>query len=591
MQSYKNQQQADSKSTAIVASQHNKKYGKTITRSDRRKMNMKTQENEKLDFMVRKPEKTTKIVKYGKELKLKYKKGGAHTAYPSLNRVPSNSGTWVRVPVEKEKTKKYRKKYFNRGGKTEFKQKKRGTKQQNKKDTGEEGNDYTNVGINESKVAKTTTTTTTTKKGDQHDRITRSLMKWLHELNLPITYDIARNPHNWRRDLANGYCFSQILALYFPKRLHAHAFSIGSSHKNKNDNWIQLIHFFEKYNVDITMKDASKIMLSYRKYGRDAMIKIHRFLQSRNLVRPFTPEQSTNLKDNNAGDYQAVENNVASTNVPIALPGKKNTNTQSKKQEYLKRGLAKIQAVADTPRGRFDLQGFKGKAIDKQLFRRQLKNIGINLTKNEAVEVYNLYDKDGNGELEYHEFLKGFFSKNFSNVLSSSSSKKTSKKAPAPPSGPPPQLQLQQQQQQSYQYRQQEQNLQQQQQQVYQQQLQWQQQQQQLQWQQQQHHQQQQQRHQQQAYQQQLLQQQQQQYLQQQQQQFGYQQYPQQQQPQFYNQQQSQQSQQYHQSQVPPPPPPPPITYDSALNGSLEFNSTEEPDVLSESFLKPLEFD
>ena len=74
-------------------------------------------------------------------------------------------------------------------------------------------------------------------------------------------------------------------------------------------------------------------------------------------------------------------------------------------------------------------------------------------------------------------------------------------------------------------------------------------------------------------------------------QQFGYQQYPQQQQPQLYNQQQSQQSQQYHQSQVPPPPPPPPITYDNALNGSLEFNSTEEPDVLSESFLKPLEFD
>ena len=54
--------------------------------------------------------------------------------------------------------------------------------------------------------------------------------------------------------------------------------------------------------------------------------------------------------------------------------------------------------------------GFMGRAIDIPLFRRQLKNIGINLTKNEANAVYSLYDKDGNGQLEYREFLKGFFS-------------------------------------------------------------------------------------------------------------------------------------------------------------------------------------
>ena len=85
-------------------------------------------------------------------------------------------------------------------------------------------------------------------------------------------------------------------------------------------------------------------------------------------------------------------------------------NSKSKKNQSLQSGLAKIKAVASTPRGRFDLQGFKGRAIDIPLFRRQLKNIGINLTKNEANAVYSLYDKDGNGQLEYHEFLKGFFS-------------------------------------------------------------------------------------------------------------------------------------------------------------------------------------
>ena len=48
---------------------------------------------------MRRPEKTTKVIKI---------------------RQQRNAGTWVRDQLEKEETQRYRKKYFNRGGKSEF---------------------------------------------------------------------------------------------------------------------------------------------------------------------------------------------------------------------------------------------------------------------------------------------------------------------------------------------------------------------------------------------------------------------------------------------------------------------------------------
>ena len=99
-----------------------------------------------------------------------------------------------KAQLEKEETQQYRKKYFNRGGKSEFidndiDRKHVKGKENTIADTNKDLN-IQNSGVK---------STRTKPKNDPDEEITHSLKKWLRELNLPITYNIAKNPNNWRR--------------------------------------------------------------------------------------------------------------------------------------------------------------------------------------------------------------------------------------------------------------------------------------------------------------------------------------------------------------------------------------------------------
>lgn len=55
-----------------------------------------------------------------------------------------------------------------------------------------------------------------------------------------------------------------------------------------------------------------------------------------------------------------------------------------------------------------DLRGFKGRNLTKKQFRVQCRRcLGVTLTKKEVELVFECFDKDGGGTLEYNEFLLG----------------------------------------------------------------------------------------------------------------------------------------------------------------------------------------
>ena len=55
------------------------------------------------------------------------------------------------------------------------------------------------------------------------------------------------------------------------------------------------------------------------------------------------------------------------------------------------------------------MEGFRGRPIDSDTFYKQIRLLGADITLPEANAVFATYDRDGNGVLEYHEFLRGFY--------------------------------------------------------------------------------------------------------------------------------------------------------------------------------------
>lgn len=45
--------------------------------------------------------------------------------------------------------------------------------------------------------------------------------------------------------------------------------------------------------------------------------------------------------------------------------------------------------------------------IDKSEFRKAIKDFKIDLNDREIVEVFEIFDRDGSGEIDYDEFVRG----------------------------------------------------------------------------------------------------------------------------------------------------------------------------------------
>ena len=60
------------------------------------------------------------------------------------------------------------------------------------------------------------------------------------------------------------------------------------------------------------------------------------------------------------------------------------------------------------PLAGLDLRGFRGRNLTKLQFRRQTKRaLGVMLTEQEVDLIYDAFDADGSGTMEYNEFLLG----------------------------------------------------------------------------------------------------------------------------------------------------------------------------------------
>ena len=86
-----------------------------------------------------------------------------------------------------------------------------------------------------------------------------------------------------------------------------------------------------------------------------------------------------------------------------------NTVYSAEQDKILARGLKKLSQLHHYHRGRFNLEGFRGRPIDSNTFYKQVRLLGADITLSEANAVFATYDRDGNGALEYHEFLRGFY--------------------------------------------------------------------------------------------------------------------------------------------------------------------------------------
>jgi len=78
-------------------------------------------------------------------------------------------------------------------------------------------------------------------------------------------------------------------------------------------------------------------------------------------------------------------------------------------QMTLHLALNKVSDFVHSPRGRFDLQGFKGRAVTANSMHRQMNVLGCKLTKAEASALFVHYDRNQDGEVNYAEFLRSFF--------------------------------------------------------------------------------------------------------------------------------------------------------------------------------------
>jgi adenylate kinase family enzyme len=197
------------------------------------------------------------------------------------------------------------------------------------------------------------------------------LLEWLQGLKLPITYDVSKSTKTWRRALSNGFVFSQILALYFPKDFLAHAFSTGTSLQNKRDNWRQLCRFFEKkLRHHLSETSIGRVIAGYRNAARDMLLEVYDCLEKRKMVKA-RPKES----------LQTAEERTFTLphNIPGSDPG------------VLKCGLDKLKVVFANPHVNMSFERLQSSATDAIMLQQIVARGGGSLTNNEASQVFHYF--------------------------------------------------------------------------------------------------------------------------------------------------------------------------------------------------------
>ncbi len=112
------------------------------------------------------------------------------------------------------------------------------------------------------------------------------------------------------------------------------------------------------------------------------------------------PSEDVNSDDDNEVDQKTQD--LISKNLPVLLQGDNETAA------VLRRLSQAFDTGGADPLAGLDLRGFRGRNLTKIQFRKQCKlALGVKLTKAEVGLVFECFDEDGGGTMEYNEFLLG----------------------------------------------------------------------------------------------------------------------------------------------------------------------------------------
>jgi hypothetical protein len=120
-----------------------------------------------------------------------------------------------------------------------------------------------------SNVALTVNTTSTT--------LPRELLQWIQSLNL--TYKIT-NP---KRDLSNGWVFAEILQRFYPDDIEMYQFDNGFRLEKKTNNWLHLLKFAKRKNIDLTAKDYDPVIHCAPNAAYQLLLKLYTILTGRTI--------------------------------------------------------------------------------------------------------------------------------------------------------------------------------------------------------------------------------------------------------------------------------------------------------------------
>ena len=248
--------------------------------------------------------------------------------------------------------------------------------------------------------------------------IKEELWRWLRALSLS-SWNRVENPDNWRRALANGYVFAEILCEYFPRALSIHMFDpMAGSTRSKRDNWKLLINFFKRHRVDLGAPDRL-------------------LLGNFSGVRPKKGFQSTLYMCNaamnaSAGSALSVLKGIYFFLLRLGLvsplqnlyipkfvkaptpvtPKRQDVSAEQTAAQMLISAMEQVKmALQKNAHGKthVDLRGFQGRKLMPKEFRKQLKiQLGLKLSDPEYELVYAYFDRDGDGSIDYVEVMHKF---------------------------------------------------------------------------------------------------------------------------------------------------------------------------------------